>query len=85
MVMLEWTVTPWRVERGRWAALGQPIVLVEGEPPFFAAEPQAYIDKLIELYERADLVPGPFHRLIGEFKDLLEQQLWEDQRCEKQS
>lgn len=56
----------------------QPIVLVDGDPPFFADHPQQYIDKLWELHARTDLKPGTFHTMIGQLQDVLEQGLWRE-------
>jgi len=54
----------------------QPIILIEGQPPFFADHPQPYIDKLEEMSKDPTLIKGAFHTLAGQLKDALKQ-YWE--------
>ena len=56
--------------KGGWTE--QPVILVEGEVPFFADHPEEYIAKLLELHDRSDLEPGLFWTFIGQFKDKIE-------------
>lgn len=60
--------------QGGWKQ--QPIILIEGQVPFFADHPQAYIDKLQEMHDDITLVRGLFNTLIGQLKDGMEQS-WE--------
>ena len=70
-----WWVTPWSVaEGGGWKQ--QPVVLTEGEPPFFADHPSAYIRKLESMHADQRLERGSFHTLIGQFKDVLDKSDW---------
>ncbi len=70
--LLEWHFTPWRMDgHGSWKE--QPIILIEGEAPFFADHPQVYIDKLEEMSRDPRLIKGAFHALSGQLKDALEQ------------
>lgn len=73
--MKTWTVTQWLMSgQGGWKQ--QPVILIEGETPFFADHPAAYIKKLREMHEDKTLTPGPFWTLIGQFKDA-EEQAWD--------
>jgi len=66
-----WTMTPWTMNgRGGWKQ--QPVILIEGETPFFAAHPKAYIEKLREMYADKTLLRGPFWTTIGQLKDGME-------------
>lgn len=69
---LEWHITPWTMDdKGGWKQ--QPVILIEGQPPFFADHPQAYIDKLEEMSKDPTLIKGAFHTLAGQLRDALEQ------------
>ncbi len=71
-VLLNWALTPWQMNgKGGWTT--QPIILVEGQTPFFADHPQAYIAKLQELHDNLTITCGSFYTCIGQFKDALEQ------------
>ena len=72
---LEWHLTPWTMD-GKEGWKQQPIILIEGQPPFFADHPQPYIDKLEEMSKDPTLIKGAFHTLAGQLKDALEQ-YWE--------
>jgi hypothetical protein len=73
--LLEWHLTPWKMNgNGGWAE--QPIILIEGQVPFFADHPQSYIDKLEEMSKDPTLFRGAFHTMAGQLKDALEQN-WE--------
>ena len=70
--LLEWQLTPWKVDgKGRWKQ--QPVILIEGEIPFYADNPQPYIDKLEAMSKDASLIKGSFYTFIGQFKDAFEQ------------
>lgn len=70
--LLEWHITPWQMDGyGGWKE--QPIILIEGEKPFYADYPQAYIDKLEEMSKDPTLIQGAFHTLAGQLKDAMEQ------------
>jgi hypothetical protein len=70
--LLEWHLTTWKMNgKGGW--LEQPIILVEGQVPFFADHPQSYIDKLEEMSKDPTLIKGAFHTMAGQLKDALEQ------------
>jgi len=67
-----WQLTSWRVNgKGGWTQ--QPVITIEGETPFFADHPQAYIDKLGEMSKDSTLARGAFHAAAGAFQDALEQ------------
>lgn len=68
---LNWTITAWQMN-GKAGWKQQPVILVEGQAPFLADHPQAYIDKLLELNKNPAMVRGRFHTLIGELRDGLE-------------
>lgn len=69
---LEWRLTEWRMNgAGGWTL--QPIILVEGRAPFFADDPQPYIERLRELHDDPSLARGPFFALSGQLQDALEQ------------
>ena len=73
--LVNWTLTAWQMNgQGGWKE--QPVILVEGQKPFFADHPQAYIEKLLELNKNPAIVRGRFHTLIGELRDGLEN-TWE--------
>ena len=73
--LLEWHLTPWSIKgHGSWKQ--QPIILIEGQVPFFADHPQAYIDKLEEMSKDPILIKGAFHTFAGQLKDALEQ-VWD--------
>ena len=68
----EWHVTAWQMNgQGGWKQ--QPIILIEGQAPFFADHPQVYIDKLEEMSKDPTLVKGQFHTLAGQLEDAMEQ------------
>ena len=69
---LAWAVTPWQMKGdGTW--LIQPIIVVQGQQPFFADHPQAYIDKLLALHDDPTLIPlQNLHTMVGQLKDGLE-------------
>lgn len=70
--LLEWHITAWKMNgHGGWTE--QPIILIEGQLPFFADHPQAYIDKLEEMSKDSILIKGLFHTFAGQLKDALEQ------------
>lgn len=72
---LAWSLTPWQMNgQGGWTQ--QPVILVEGQVPFFADHPQAYIDKLQELHDDPTVAHGAFYGCIGQLRDALEQ-AWE--------
>lgn len=73
--LLSWTITPWQMN-GKAGWKEQPVILVEGQAPFFADHPQAYIKKLLELSKNPEMARGRFHTLIGELRDGLEN-TWE--------
>lgn len=77
--MLEWHLSPW-VMNGKEGWKQQPIILIEGCPPFFADHPQAYIDKLEEMSKDCALVKGAFHTLAGQLKDAMEQYWIKDRK-----
>jgi|TARA_Y100000310_G_scaffold343856_1_gene453521 hypothetical protein len=69
--LLEWQLTPWGMDgNGGWKQ--QPIILIEGEIPFFANHPNDYIKRLQEMHDNPMLYRGSFYTLIGQFKDALE-------------
>lgn len=61
--------------QGGWKQ--QPVILVEGQVPFFADHPDAYITKLQEMHDDKRIARGQFYMSIGQFKDALEQ-VWEN-------
>lgn len=70
--LLSWTVTSWQMNgQAGWKL--QPVILVEGQVPFFADHPDAYIVKLLELHDDHTLARGQFFTFIGQFQDALEQ------------
>ena len=69
--LLEWTMTAWSMNRtGGWKL--QPVILAEGQIPFFADHPSAYIQKLQELHDNPQIARGSFHTVIGQLQDGLE-------------
>ena len=56
--------------KGGWKE--QPVILVEGQTPFFADHPQPYIDKLRELRDDPRIERGSFYTMIGQLRDALE-------------
>lgn len=73
--ILLWNITPWIMSgKGSWKQ--QPIILIEGQPPFFADHPEAYIDKLEEMSKDNSLTKGAFHTFSGQLRDALEQ-VWD--------
>lgn len=69
---LEWQMTPWTMDgQGGWKQ--QPVILIEGQAPFFADHPQGYIDKLQKMHDDPALAQGSFYTLIGQLKDAMEQ------------
>ena len=67
-----WSLTPWQMSgKGGWTT--QPVILVEGQRPFFADHPDAYAAKLQELHDDPALMRGPFYACIGQLKDATEQ------------
>jgi hypothetical protein len=75
---LKWMVTPWNITpKGKWDG-EPPWIVVEGRIPFKASHPRDYIAELERLHQDRELVPGPFHTLIGQFKDAIEMS-WKDQ------
>ena len=71
--LLEWTITPWKMNgQGSWEGIA-PVILVEGRDPFSADHPQALIDKLQELHDDPLLARGDFYTLMGQLKDKMEQ------------
>lgn len=76
--LLEWHLTTWRMNgHGGWKE--QPIILIEGQAPFFADHPQAYIDKLEEMSKDPMLIRGAFHTMAGQLEDGLVQ-VWDTHR-----
>ena len=74
--LLNWSLTPWLMNgQGGWKQ--QPVILIEGQVPFFADHPDAYIEKFEEMHDDPALMRGQFYTLIGQFKDALEQ-AWEN-------
>lgn len=70
--MKTWSVTQWLMNgQGGWKL--QPVILIEGEVPFFADHPSTYIKKLQEMHEDKTLMRGPFWTLLGQLKDAMEQ------------
>lgn len=70
--LLEWHLTPWTIDgHGSWKQ--QPVILIEGQIPFFADHPDNYIAKLQEMHDDLTLARGQFYTLIGQFKDATEQ------------
>ena len=70
--LLEWHLTPWTMNgQGGWKQ--QPVILIEGQAPFFANHPKDYIAKLQELHDDPTLARGQFYTFIGQFKDAAEQ------------
>lgn len=57
----------------------QPVILIEGEAPFYADHPQPYIDRLEEMSKDPTLIKGQFHALAGQLQDALEQ-FWDIKR-----
>lgn len=51
----------------------QPVILIEGQLPFFADHPDKYISKLQEMHDDPRFARGAFFTFIGQFKDTLEQ------------
>ena len=51
----------------------QPVIIIEGQIPFFADHPKEYIRKLKEMYADKSLMRGPFWTTIGQLKDGMEQ------------
>ena len=73
--LLEWALTPWRMNgQGGWKQ--QPVLLVEGRPPFFADHPRAYINALADLHGDPTITRGPFFTVMGQLQDGLEM-AWE--------
>lgn len=75
MVMVEpipWTVTPW-IMNGHCGWQQQPVILVNGQIPFYADHPPAYIEKLREMHDDPLIARGSFFTCIGQFQDGLEQ------------
>jgi len=69
---LNWTLTPW-VMNGHGGWKQQPVIVIEGQVPFYADHPDAYIAKLQEMHDNPTIARGSFYSLIGQFKDALEQ------------
>ncbi len=63
----------------------QPIILIEGEKPFYADHPQTYIDKLEEMSKESILIRGSFHTLAGQLEDAMEQHWTKGKKNEKSS
>mgnify|MGYP007108819901 CR=1 FL=1 len=57
--------------QGGW--IEQAIILIEGQTPFFADHPDAYIAKLEQMHSDPLIAQGIFWTYIGQFKDALEQ------------
>lgn len=72
----EWWVTPWSIADSGHDWKQQPIILVVGEPPFFASHPAPYIAKLEEMRADQRLMRGPFNQLVGQLKDALDASDW---------
>ena len=73
MGMVNWTITPWQMDgQGGWKGIA-PAILIEGQLPFSAGHPQAYIEKLQEMHDDLTLTRGLFYTYIGQFKDAWEQ------------
>ena len=73
--LLNWTMTPWLMNgQGGWKQ--QPVILIEGQVPFFADTPQPYIEKLREMHSDKTLAKGPNWTYIGQLKDGMEQ-VWD--------
>ena len=79
--LLEWHLTPWTMDGNRgWKQ--QPVILIEGQPPFFADHPKDYIEKLEEMSNDPSLIKGAFHTMAGQLKDAMEQH-WLREKKEK--
>lgn len=79
--LLEWHLTAWTMDgKGGWKQ--QPIILIEGQPPFFADHPQAYIDKLEEISTDPTITKGAFHTMADQLKDAMEQ-VWLKEKIRK--
>lgn len=76
---IRWWVTVWAVAPSGREWEQQPVILIADskQKPFYAAHPSNYITKLEEMHENDKLTQGPFNRVIGEFKDALDQGKWE--------
>ncbi len=69
--LLEWHLTPWTMTGERsWKQ--QPVILVEGQIPFFADHPDEYIAKLQEMHDDPAIARGSFYTSIGQLKDAME-------------
>ena len=69
--LLSWAITPWAMNGlGGWKQ--QPVILIEGQIPFFADHPKKYIRMLKEMYADKSLMRGPFWTTIGQLKDGME-------------
>lgn len=69
--LLGWRITEWLMSgEGGWKV--QPVILVEGQKPFFADHPEDYIKKLEAMHDDPALAKGSFYTFIGQLKDGLE-------------
>lgn len=70
--LLVWGLTPWQMNgQGGWTR--QPVIVVEGQVPFYADHPQAYIGKLQEMHDDPTIARGSFFTCIGQLQDAMEQ------------
>ena len=70
--LLTWSITNWLMSgKGTWKT--QPVILIEGEIPFYADNPQPYIDKILTMHDDPTLMRGAFYTLIGQLQDAQEQ------------
>ena len=70
-MLLHWEISKWLLAPdGSWAQ--QPVILVDGSPPFLADTPEEYIGRLQVLHSDPNVERGSFHRSIGELKDAME-------------
>lgn len=69
--LLAWQMTAWAMTGiGTWKQ--QPVIVIEGQIPFFADHPKDYIRKLKEMYADKTIVRGPFWASIGHLRDGME-------------
>ena len=81
-LLTHWALTPWKMNgRGGWT--DQPIILVEGELPFFADHPLDYIERLEQMHDTPGFEKARWWVLIGQLRDGLEQHWDEEQPSEK--
>lgn len=70
--LLNWKLTPWIMNgKGGWKQ--QPVILIEGEMPYYFDHPTEYITKLLAMAKDTRLESGQFHTFAGELRDELDQ------------